>query len=86
LNIDDFDPPVDSHQVEVPNYDSSLYEVRRLEALAEDGTKVPISMVYKKTTYAGPSVTPAPLLLYGYGSYGGRKDDSMRSLGSHQAA
>jgi oligopeptidase B len=42
------------------------YESQRLYARAEDGTEVPISLVYKKDT----PLKGAPLLLYGYGSYG----------------
>ena len=52
---------------QVPGYDSSLYTTRRLWATAKDGVKVPISVIYKKTT---PLDGTAPGLLYGYGSYG----------------
>lgn len=34
-------------QLEVPNYDPSLYTCRRVEATAHDGAKIPISIVYK---------------------------------------
>ncbi len=43
------------------------YKSERLYAIAKDGKKVPISLVYKKGT---PLDGTAPLLLYGYGSYG----------------
>lgn len=43
------------------------YISERIYATAKDGTKVPISLVYKKGT---PKDGSAPLLLYGYGSYG----------------
>lgn len=51
----------------VGGYDKSDYQSERLMAIAGDGTSVPVSLVYKKgiKTEAG-----APLLLYGYGSYG----------------
>jgi oligopeptidase B len=49
------------------NYDPSRYASERLWATARDGTKVPISIVYKKGT---PRDGSAPLFLYGYGSYG----------------
>jgi len=39
----------------------------RLHASAPDGTRVPISIVYRRDT---PHDSTAPLLLYGYGSYG----------------
>ncbi len=48
-------------------YDSSQYASERIHAAAPDGTRVPISFVYKKSTLRDAS---APLLLYGYGSYG----------------
>lgn len=46
-------------------YDSSLYVSERLWAIADDGARVPISLVSKKGV-----AKPAPLLLSGYGSYG----------------
>jgi len=47
-------------------YDSKQYISERLMATAKDGSKVPISMVYKKGFEKNGK---APLLLYGYGSY-----------------
>jgi oligopeptidase B len=57
-------------------YDSSLYQSERLWATATDGTKVPISIVYKKTLKKDGS---APLLLYAYGSYGSSNTASFSS-------
>lgn len=48
-------------------YDAHNYEAKRIWAVARDGTKVPISLVYKKGV---PLDGTAPMLLYGYGSYG----------------
>ena len=48
-------------------YDPSQYASERLWATARDGTKVPISIVYKK---GFPRDGKGPLFLYGYGSYG----------------
>ncbi|HKT46721.1 MAG TPA: S9 family peptidase [Candidatus Acidoferrales bacterium] len=48
-------------------YDSSQYVSERLHATAGDGTRIPISLAYRRTTARDGS---APLLLYGYGSYG----------------
>ncbi|WP_084965178.1 S9 family peptidase [Thermoactinospora rubra] len=45
-------------------YDPGDYEQVREWATAEDGTKVPISIVRR-----GDTATPAPTVLYGYGSY-----------------
>jgi oligopeptidase B len=49
-------------------YDKSQYQVERVMAKAKDGTKVPISLVYKKAMRK-PGIAQ-PTLLYGYGSYG----------------
>jgi oligopeptidase B len=48
-------------------YDPSQYVSERLRATATDGTRVPLSVVYRRDT---PRDGSAPLLLYGYGSYG----------------
>jgi oligopeptidase B len=48
-------------------YDPSRYVSERLHAAASDGARVPISIVYWRDTLRDGS---APLLLYGYGSYG----------------
>jgi oligopeptidase B len=43
------------------------YETRRVFATSHDGKRVPISLLYRKSTKIDGT---APLLLYGYGSYG----------------
>jgi oligopeptidase B len=48
-------------------YDPSLYASERLHAVACDGTRIPISLVHRRDV---PRDGSAPLLLYGYGSYG----------------
>jgi len=48
-------------------YDSSLYASERIYAAAADGTRIPISLVFRKDR---PRDGGAPLLLTGYGSYG----------------
>jgi oligopeptidase B len=48
------------------NFKVENYESKRIWATANDGTKIPVSLVYKK----GIDLSKAPLLLYGYGSYG----------------
>ena len=47
-------------------FDPDAYEQHREWALADDGTRVPISLVARKGT---PRDGSAPLVLYGYGSY-----------------
>ncbi|WP_158748185.1 S9 family peptidase [Acidobacterium sp. S8] len=55
-------------QLEVPGeFDRTLYASERLFAVAPDGVKVPVSVVYRKDRFEGGK---NPLYLYGYGSYG----------------
>ena len=52
-------------------FDKNNYVSERVWATASDGTKVPISMVYRKGIQKDGS---NPLLLYAYGSYGSTVD------------
>ncbi len=54
-------------QVIVGGYNKQDYVTERLWATAQDGTRVPISLVYKKGFKKDGK---QPLLLYAYGSYG----------------
>lgn len=63
-------------QQEVFGYNAKDYVTERLYATAKDGTKVPISLVYKKGFKKDGN---APLLLYGYGSYGNSIDAGFSS-------
>jgi len=49
------------------DFQSSRYRTERLWATARDGTRVPLSVVYRRDL---DRTRPAPLYLYGYGSYG----------------
>jgi oligopeptidase B len=76
---------------EVPGFNPDDYATSRVEATADDGAKIPISLVYHKslllrqksgddatasssstlpTFESSPLSAPAPMHLYGYGSYG----------------
>ena len=57
-------------------FDSANYVTERLDATAQDGVKVPISLVYRKGTALDGT---SPLMLYGYGSYGNSIDATFRS-------
>jgi len=57
-------------------YDPADYASEALTAVAKDGTRVPISLVYRKSLRGEG---PQPLLLYGYGSYGIPMDPQFRS-------
>jgi oligopeptidase B len=48
-------------------YDPADYVSEALTAVAKDGTRIPISLVYRKSLRRGGA---QPLLLYGYGAYG----------------
>jgi len=55
-------------QTEVPGgFDRTNYKSERVFATAADGTKIPMSVVYRRNVKLDGS---APMLLYGYGSYG----------------
>jgi oligopeptidase B len=55
-------------QLEIPGgFDRTLYASERVFALAQDGVKVPVSLVYRKDQRRKGS---NPLYVYGYGSYG----------------
>lgn len=60
---------------EVPTYDASKYESDRIWATASDGTKIPISLVYRKDLRQPGG---NPILVYGYGSYGLSMDAGFR--------
>ncbi|WP_280428763.1 S9 family peptidase [Nocardia brasiliensis] len=55
-------------------YDANDYEQHRDWAVAADGTRIPISLVWKRGV---PLDAPKPLLLYGYGSYEASMDPSF---------
>ena len=50
-----------------PNYDPSQYVTERVWATARDGTRIPVSLLYKKGFKRDGT---AAMLQYGYGSYG----------------
>jgi oligopeptidase B len=55
-------------ELEIPSgYERDNYIVKRVNCLAHDGRKIPITITYHKDTKLDGS---ANLLLYGYGSYG----------------
>ena len=58
-------------------YDPAKYATEFAWATARDGTKVPVSIVYAKTT---PRDGTAPLLQIGYGSYGASYDPEFSYL------
>ena len=60
----------------VGGYHPDEYQTERIYVPARDGTKVPVSIVYKKDFRKDGT---GPLLLYGYGSYGISVESVFRS-------
>lgn len=58
-------------------FDKANYESKRVWATAADGTKIPVSMVYRKGMEQNGK---NPLLLYAYGSYGSTIDPYFSSV------
>jgi oligopeptidase B len=58
----------------VPGYDPANYVTERLWAPARDGTKIPVSVAYRKDTKRDGT---APLFQYAYGSYGNSTDPAV---------
>ncbi len=59
------------------NFKKENYVMERIWATAQDGVKVPISIIYHKNTKKNGK---APLLQYAYGSYGSTTDPSFSSI------
>ncbi|WP_405372536.1 MULTISPECIES: S9 family peptidase [unclassified Microbacterium] len=49
-------------------YDAMEYGQERVWAVADDGTRIPVSVVWKRS-FGEPGTSPRALHLYGYGSY-----------------
>ncbi|SDZ46471.1 oligopeptidase B [Amycolatopsis xylanica] len=59
---------------EVPGFDRDDYEQRRVWATAEDGTRVPVSVAFRRGLERDGA---SPCLLYGYGAYGTSLDPAF---------
>jgi oligopeptidase B len=57
-------------------FDPANYEARRIYATADDGKRIPMSIVYRKGIELDGT---NPTLIYGYGSYGITMDPGFRS-------
>jgi oligopeptidase B len=55
-------------------FDKNNYETKRIYATAMDGTKIPMSLVYRKGMEKNGN---NPAMIYGYGSYGYTRDPSF---------
>jgi oligopeptidase B len=75
-NMETGDKKLMKQQEVVGGYDPKDYKSERIYATAKDGTKVPVSLVYKNGFNKDGN---APLLLYAYGSYGYSTDAGFNS-------
>lgn len=57
-------------------YDPKNYRSERIYATADDGTQIPVSLVYKVSEFGKG---PQPMFLYAYGAYGHTVDPSFSS-------
>jgi len=64
-------------QQKVNGYNPNLYATKRIWITATDGTKVPVSMAYRKDKFKQDGKNP--LYLYAYGSYGANSDPYFSS-------
>lgn len=62
------------HMELVPNFESELYASERLWAKAKDGSLIPITVAYKKSSFKSGT---NPLYIYAYGSYGLSSDPTF---------
>ncbi|MDG5491892.1 S9 family peptidase [Psychroserpens sp. SPM9] len=60
-----------------PNFDKNNYTSERIWATAQDGTKIPMSLVRRKDTKLDENT---PLLQYAYGSYGSTIDPYFSTI------
>ncbi len=56
-------------QQPVRGHDPAAYEEHRVWAVAEDGERVPVSLVHRAGARGADGDQPIPFLLYGYGAY-----------------
>jgi len=68
INLVTLDTKVMKQNKVSEDFDASQYRSERVMILARDGKKVPVSLVYKKSTFAKDGTNP--LYQYAYGSYG----------------
>ncbi|MFW5751787.1 MAG: S9 family peptidase, partial [bacterium] len=76
-NMDTREKALLKQQEVVGDFDPDNYMAERLFAIAGDGTKVPISLVYRKGFEKNGR---HPLLLYAYGSYGSSVEPDFSSV------
>jgi oligopeptidase B len=77
FNMETGEKTVLKEQEVLGDFDKDNYESERIWATAEDGTKIPVTMVYRKGMKRNGE---NPLLQYAYGSYGSTIDPYFSSV------
>ena len=78
INLDDFTEEVKKVAEVLGDFKAEDYKSERIWATANDGVKVPMSLVYKKDKFIKDGTNP--ILVYGYGSYGHTIDPYFSSV------
>ena len=78
INLSDFSEEIKKTAEVLGDFDANNYKSERIWATAEDGVKVPMSLVYNKNTFKKDGSNP--MLVYGYGSYGHTIDPYFSSV------
>ncbi len=75
-NMDSREKKLMKRQPVIGDFDPANYEAKREYAIADDGTKIPMSIVYHKGLKKDGN---NPAMIYGYGSYGNTIDPTFSS-------
>lgn len=67
INLSSLEQTIRKTEFAGPEFDPANYISEQIHAIAEDGTEIPISLVYRKELR---KTTGNPTLIYGYGAYG----------------
>lgn len=78
INLESFEYTLIKQAPVLGDFSPNQYHSERVWAKAEDGTHIPISLVYKKDLFQKNG--KQPLLLYAYGSYGSTIDPYFSSV------
>jgi len=78
IHLNSFERTVLKQQEVVGDFDATAYHSERIWAAAEDGVKVPASIIYKKELFKKDGTNP--ILVYAYGSYGATVDPYFSSV------
>ena len=78
IDLVTFDQKLVKQTIVLGDFSSADYNSERVWATATDGTKIPVSLIYKKELFKKDGTNP--VLVYGYGSYGSTVDPYFSSM------